>query len=89
MTLSFEGSLVLVLSRLRTLRVSRTGLWGRRAWEIKYGAILPYPLPCKVMSSSRHMNQLSRGSQGRGCWFSGWEAVSSGRQSDVRGEEPG
>ena len=81
MALSFRGSLVLVLSRLRTLRVSCMELWGRRVWEIRYGVILLYPLPCKVTSSSGCMKQLSQGSQGRGCRFSGWEAVSSGRQS--------
>ena len=42
--------------------------------------VLPCPLPCKVTSSGRP-KQLSRGSQGRGCRFSGCEAVSWGRQS--------
>lgn len=73
------GTLVLVLSRLHTLRVFCTELWGCRVWEIRYSVILLYRLPCKVTSSSGHMKQLPRGSQGRGCRFSGWEVVSSGR----------
>lgn len=63
------GASVLVLPRLLTLRVSRTGPWGCRAWEIRRGVILPCPLPCKVTSSSGCVKRLSRGSAGRGCRF--------------------
>jgi len=59
-----RGGLVLGLSRLHALSVSRTELRGCRVWDIRYGAVPLYTLPCKVTSSSGRVEQLSRGARG-------------------------
>lgn len=82
-------SLVLVLFGLHTSEVLPLELQGRRGWELRHGVMLPCPLPCKVTSSSGHMKQLSRRSQGRAFAESPEGHREIGKAEQVPGSEPG